>query len=507
MSRRTRSAARQRRYTQVTKPLSLQAPYGGLNTRDAIDTMPPTDAIQMDNWFPSEGKVSVRPGYEEHATGMGSGEVETLAEYQSGTTRQLIAGANLKLYNATAVGAAVDISDAGAPYTNNRWQWINFDGIIQFVNGADDPRQWDGTTMTAPAWTGTTIADFIGVSIFKTRVFFWKADSSDFWYGASNAKAGALANFPLSRVFKAGGHMVAIESYTIDSGNGPDDFCVFIMSSGAVIVYQGTDPASASAWSLVGIYTIPEPLNVRGSASVGSDVMIVTTQDLIPLTSVLQGGFLGRGSKISGAINAAARTHKASFGWQVILHPEGRMLIINNPTSIGYDQWVMNTVTGAWCRFKDIEASCWGSYNTNLYFGATGGIAYKFSESFETDNTAAIDAVAVQAWSDLGTPYEKRVALCKPVVSADGGISLSIDVGYDFVTPLASSPSSKTSDGTTWDTSAWDVSPWSTEDIVFSGWQVCSGKGQFISTSMRVSAKQDISWLRTDFRAEVGKNL
>ena len=30
---------------------SLAAPIGGLNTRDAVDLMPKTDAIRLDNFF------------------------------------------------------------------------------------------------------------------------------------------------------------------------------------------------------------------------------------------------------------------------------------------------------------------------------------------------------------------------------------------------------------------------------------------------------------------------
>lgn len=496
-----------RRAQQTTKPTTLQAPFGGLNTRDAIDSMAPTDSVQMDNWFPSEGKVSIRPGYAEHATGMGAGAVETLAEYQSGTTRNLIAGANNELYNATVAGVAVNISDAGSPYSNNRWQWANNGGVIQFVNGADAPRQWDGATMTTPAWTGTTIAELIGIHVFKTRYFFWKANSASFWYGGVNAVAGALQEFPLGRVHKAGGYLVDVQSYTIDAGDGVDDYAVFIMSSGAVIVYQGTDPGVAVDWALVGVYTMPEPIGIRSSGKVGSDVMITTAEDVIPLTTVLRGGFLGRGSKISGALSTAARTHRASFGWQMMLHPEGRMLIINNPTAIGFDQWTLNTVTGAWCRFRNIEASCWGSLNAKLYFGATGGTVYEFDDSHKTDDSAAIDATVVQAWNDLGLPYEKRMAIIRPVLQAEGSISYSVDVGFDFRTPVATTPIAATSVGSPWDVSPWDVSPWSPETIIYNSWLVSSGKGDMISTVVRVNAKQNISWLRTDFRVEIGKNL
>ena len=183
------------------------------------------------------------------------------------------------------------------------------------------------------------------------------------------------------------------------------------------------------------------------------------------------------------------------------------MLLINNPTTSGYDQWVMNTITGAWARFKDVEAVCWGAHNRKLYFGGTDGKVYEFDEGYETDNGTEIDAVAIQAWSDLGLPHEKRMAACRPVISSTGSISYSLDIGFDFLAVSPSDPIAVTSSGSPWDISPWDISPWSPENIVLTDWNMCSGKGQMISTSLRFSAKQDISWLRTDFRVEIAKKL
>lgn len=506
MRRANRSTRKQRRAIPQSKPVPIPAPYGGLNTRDALGAMSINDAIVCDNAFPSEGELAVRPGYASHATGMGSGSPETIAEYQSGATRHMVVASNLELYNASAAGAATKISDGASPYSNNQWQWVNFDGVLQLVNGADATRQWDGTTMTLPAWTGTALT-FKWVYVFKNRFFFGKPNDADFWYGAINAKSGALTTFPLSRVHKAGGYIVGMTSYTIDAGNGVDDFAVFIMSSGAVIVYKGTDPGVVADWSLIGKYTMPEPISVRGATEVGSDTMIVTAEDVVPLTTVLRSGFLGSGSKISGAIRAATRVTRSSFGWQVILHPEGRMLIINYPTAIGFNQWVMNTITGAWCRFKDIEASCWGGYNTKMYFGGTGGVVYLFDDAYEDDAGTAISVTMTQAWSNLKSPGEKAIAACQPVLQSDGAVNYSIDIGYDFVTPAIASPVSVTSTGSPWDTSPWDTSPWSAGPVIANEWSICSGHGDMVSISIRLTAKQDISWLRTNLRGKGLANL
>ena len=67
--------------------VNIPAPTGGLNTRDSESLMEATDAIEMKNVFPSQGKVITRKGYTEYATGL-NGNVETLAELRNGTIRK-----------------------------------------------------------------------------------------------------------------------------------------------------------------------------------------------------------------------------------------------------------------------------------------------------------------------------------------------------------------------------------------------------------------------------------
>lgn len=45
------------------------APTGGWNTRDSLQSMPPQDAVKLENWFPEADRVAVRDGYTSHGTG------------------------------------------------------------------------------------------------------------------------------------------------------------------------------------------------------------------------------------------------------------------------------------------------------------------------------------------------------------------------------------------------------------------------------------------------------
>ena len=493
-----RSYLRRRRKTPKARPISIPAPIGGWNTRDGLDVMPSTDAVLMDNWIPGIGDVRIRPGYVEHVTGFGSGDVDTLAEYHSGTTRKLIACANGNIYDATTTTTSL-----GSGFTNNQWQTVNFNGRIFLVNGDDAPQDWDGTTLTATAWSGTglTITDLIGVNVFKSRLYFFEQNSQDFWYAAPAGVTGALTKFPLSMVGNFGGNLVAMGTWTHDGGDGVDDHAVFIMSSGDVIVYQGSDPGSATDWSLVGVYHIAAPLGIRGVAKVGGDLIIMTTEDYVSLSGVLSTGQLGQASKLAGAVKDAA-SNSDLFGWQIVVDQKKELMMFNVPTLTGYDQHITSALTGASSRLKDIPSRCWASFNGDLYFGSTNGVIYKVSGN--SDNGTAVNADAIGAW--LSEMTRHRVAAARPVLAANGGLSYSFALGSDY-TPATATAQAITSGGVSspWP-SPWP-SPWSSEDTVSVSWIVASANGQAISPRLKVSTAKEVQWLRTDYRVEQGINL
>lgn len=51
--------------------IAIPAPVGGWNARDALDAMPPTDAVKLVNWIPRAGYVQSRGGFSIHASGLG----------------------------------------------------------------------------------------------------------------------------------------------------------------------------------------------------------------------------------------------------------------------------------------------------------------------------------------------------------------------------------------------------------------------------------------------------
>lgn len=494
---------------RVSLASSVPPPIGGWNKRDALDQMKPTDAVVLDNWFPRESDVVSRKGYSQFCATGETGNVDTLAEYYSGSTRQLLACVSGKILNVTS-GTASTITTG---ITNNRWNTTMFNKRLFFFNGTDAPRDWDGTTLTTTAWTGPSSNNLLSHAItFNNRIYIVESGSQRFWYGGVGSITGALTSFDLSQTGNFGGNLVALGVVTQDGGDGVDDlFCAF-MSSGEVLIYQGSYAGDA-AWARIGVFRMGPIVDSRCVIKVGSDVLCVTPDGYVPLTKFLAFGRVTKttesiSDKISQEASAVVRTYGGNSGWQAIVYPQGRMLIVNVPAaSSSVIQHVMNLDTQAWCRFTGITANCWGLYNEDLYFGGASGKVY-LADTGYNDNTAAISTDGQTAWNYFGDRNRlKKFNMARPIFTADGDPGAQIGLGTDFETTLNTSTVSTpvTSSSAVWDVSVWDAGVWGGNYRTSRGWQSVTGLGYCASLRVRTSnTAKDVRWQATNFMMELG---
>ncbi|MGD9650609.1 MAG: hypothetical protein AB7U41_07475 [Dongiaceae bacterium] len=495
-----------------TRTLEVAAPVGGWNVRDALENMPPEDAVELVNWFPSLGRVETRRGHSVFASGLG-GAVETLAEFNAKTTRKFIAAADGKIWDVTTSPTSL-----ATGFTNNRWQAAQFDDAsggarMALVNGFDAPQLYDGSTVGALTISGSglTVSNLIGINIFKNRSYFWEKNSQDFWYSAVNALGGTLTKFPLGRVSGFGGNLVAMATWTIDGGDGVDDLAVFIMSSGDVIIYQGSDPSTASAWSLVGIFRLGAPMGVRAVAKIGSDLVLMTRDGYVPLSRILPLARSTAKGSLSDKINREVREvtdlHAENFGWQIQLYPRGGYLLFNIPISpTRFDQHIFNTATSAWCKFEGMNGICWSLFNDRLYFGGSDGKVYRADDGL-SDNGAPITFSAQTAWNSLGARGQvKRMTAVRPMLESEGLLPVAINVGFDFsgapnnyaVSGIAAAT------GAAWEVSDWDVSDWAGNSML-RPWVSAAGLGINVSTRLNAAlSDQSCKWYSLQYLFEIG---
>ena len=484
---------------------NVPAPTSGLNTRDSESTMEPTDAVIMENWYPGQGSVTTRKGFTEYVTGLTS-NVETLIEFNANTIRKFLCCNSDEIND---ISNPASVANLGTGFTNARWQWTNFNAYVIMVNGADTPQTFDGTTLAASTISGSglTVTDLDGINVHKNRVYVWSSNSQDVWYGATNAIGGTFTKFQLSRVAPFGGNLISMMTWNLDGGNGVDDYAVFLMSSGDVLLYQGSDPAS---WSLLGTYKIGRPIAIRGAKKVAGDIVMITDQDFVFFSEVFKNdGAVTQRGKLSGAAIDAVNAYSSNYGWEVALYPKGGWLLFNVPvgTNDTYHQYVINTITGAATKFTGMNSRTWGNFNNNLYFGGNGAV-YKADDGL-SDNGAFIDCDVQQAYSNLGSPQEKTVNAFRNIIKADGSVVINTLVNFDYGKEQTSqNVSSSVASGSFWDVALWDVALWSPEGLTRNDLVISSGQGVDVGMRLKTSLSgQQVNWYRTDYSVTVSNIL
>lgn len=512
-------AVRKPRRSGPARIASLPPPIGGWNKRDTAPLMEPTDAIRLDNWVPDTNSVHLRSGYATHATITATATaVESLIQYAptNTSTNKLFAAIPSAIYDVTA--AATASAAAVSSLTNARWQSAmitNTSGTyLVIANGADAPRKYDGSTWTTASVTATglSISNIVSVTNHQNRLWLVEENSIKVWYLGTSEIAGVPTPFLLP--FRRGGKLMAMGSWSRDGGAGPDDYAVFVSNKGECLVYSGTDPASATTFALVGVFNIPEVIGRRCIINAGSDLGILTSQGLVPLSQVL-GMTQGAASriaftdKISGAFREQYQATGTAFGWQCIEYPKQNLLIINVPIAerTTQYQYVMNINTGAWCRFTGINAGCWSLLGDVLYFGGNGGVVYKF-DSGHLDGSSNITATMVSAYHMCGSPKNKRFTLARPLFLAPSGYNppVTIQTDYDTSEP-AISVVAAAAGGTQWDAAQWDSFQWAGGSTPSLGWQGVTGQGRAASVAFGVSAREELVFNGVDVGFEVGGYL
>jgi hypothetical protein len=493
---------------------SLPAPTGGWNARDPLAQMDKLDAVILDNIFPQTKEVVLRYGYTTHVTGVGaSTAVNSLMAYNSPTTNKLFGAAGANIYdmtNAGTVGAAVVTGQ-----TSDKWQHVNMTtaggSFLILVNGADNMERYDGSSWTAVSGAITNVAttSIINLNVFKRRLWMVEKNSLKIWYLPVDSITGAAAALDFSGIFKLGGYLMSMGTWSLDAGDGLDDYAAFVTSQGEVAVYKGTDPSSATTWTLQGVFVIGSPIGRRCLVKYGGDMLMISKDGLLPMSKALMSSRVNTRvaltDKIQQAASEATTTYGANFGWETMLYPAENMLLMNVPTSATTsEQYVMNTITGSWCRFTGWNATCWERFNDLIYFGTLDGVNLAWSG--QSDNGANINAEALQAFNYFGNDMEKRFTLARPILSSNGtpGISIGLNVDFDLSAPVGTPTFSPTTYGI-WDTGLWDAALWGGDYQIKKDWLGVNGIGRCAALHMKLALMGILlKWASTDYIYEDG---
>lgn len=462
----------------ITKVVPV--PTDGWDAISPLASMDPKRAPILNNWIPRPGWVELREGYFPWVfTDVTTAPVETLMVRRSQGGEKMFAAAGSKIYDVSVSG--VD-SVVVSGLTSARWQYVNFTPalgttVIQLCNGIDQLRQYDGTTWTIPAITG------LPNSLTTSAISNIHAQKRRLWYVLNNgagggstvcafmptdAITGAIAGtIDLGANWTKGGSLLAVTDWTVDGGNGPQDYMVFISTRGQVTIFSGTDPTSSSAFTLVGTFDMAPPIGARCATKIGSDVGLITQQGVIPLSQALPYDPSAERSvsitaRIQNAMAQAAANGMNLFGWQLISFAPQQLAILNVPQveNVAQVQFAMNALTGAWCQFTGWNANCFEIYNNILYFGGNfGDVNQCFVGSSDFGNPILADMQCAYNYFDAPGRL-KRMTMVQPFITAAQTVSPFIAVDADFTIQTLNAPIQILNGGALWDIAVWDTDVW-----------------------------------------------
>lgn len=490
------------------KPFPLPAPHEGLNTRESYASLRPTEARILENWLPDEGSVRVRPGYTQHQEISGATSVPTMMQFKGAASQKLIAAAAGEIYDVSGTPSALTT----ASYSVDAWSYENYNNRLIAVNGTDTPWSYDGSTVGATGFTGPTIANLETIKQVRNRLWFTLEDSPVVYYGPIQGITGALTSFDLGQV-AAGGKCIAINSWSRDAGDGSDDFIVFAMSTGQIIVYQG-DPATT--FSLVGKYDAPALVERNATLKIGGECILMTVSGAIPLSRVLSGSGeenpyaldkLGNWGKIAPGWREDYQRYRSNSGFNSFFF-DG-IAYFNFPTGTNATkQYVLNTRTSAWTTYTGMPIASIADYAGGLYFGSSSG-SYVYLHGTGSDNGGEIITLARQGASyPLGGTRSGIYKTFRPNIDVNGPASFQFTLDTDFQDkPFGNIYDLNTSvAGADWGDD-WGTD-WASDAQTIRSWRAARGKGRAVAVALRTrSTASDVKWFASDVRGAVGGQL
>lgn len=489
---------------QTAQVFNIPSPVGGLNYRDPISEMAPTDALVLENLIPKQTGVVLRKGWQYHTTTVAA-PIKSIFSYNAPNpaNNKIFAAAGGNIYDVTTTTPTLAQASTGS--TNDVWS------VTQFANGADvfllavSPGAGYWTYDTTNGWLQRTVTglpvSLIGVAVFKNRVWFVAEDDSQVYYlDTVDAITGTASAFEMGSLLRNGGTIRGLINWTLDAGTGIDDYLVVVGSQGDVGVWQGTDPSDPAKFGLRGVWYVgPVPKYGKFFTSYGGDVMIVSELGLVPVSRLVNGQFSeiqpGPAQKIQSVLSPLISKLKDEPAWDIFIVPSNDVLVINLPEDAGvYTQFAMNVNTAAWCTFSSMPMACCTLLNGQLYFGTEDGRVakglYGNFDGAETNGTGGnpIEGDVQTAFNSFGSPAQlKKFGMARPVFIAPTApsVKLQVNTQYTFVS-VGGSPSFTSTNAGVWNSGLWNIAVWAGSTNSYQAWVGTTGLGYYASLRMKV---------------------
>lgn len=433
------------------------------------------------NWNPIADEALNTLSYDALSSAFSVGE--TVSGGTSGASAEIM---GIEQSSATAGTLKLGAITSG-PFQNN--EALSSAGGAATADGAS-------ASGSAVAITGIATTSINQLWLYKTRVFGIEKNSLSAWYWPVSSLGGALSELDLGPIFRRGGQLMFGATWSIDSGSGIDDVCVFVTTNGEIAVYEGDDPSDTNTWSLAGVYEISRPLNKHAFFKAGGDLAILTEDGIIPISEALR--------KDKAALQAVAISYPIEDAWKLAvanrtteypitptLWQSQALLMIGVPG--GSTAYIANARTGAWAKYVGWDVRCGTVANDRLYFGTNAGKVMRGQNGGSDDGVAYVGKY-VPKFSTGGGNGMKVANHAGLTVKAASRPDFRMAAFSDYEIGEYPTSTALTSEGgDVWGTGVWGTFVWGsggTPEYAFTEWKTVRASGYSIAPVVVVTANQ-----------------
>ncbi|MEM9523122.1 MAG: hypothetical protein AAF982_03875 [Pseudomonadota bacterium] len=372
------------------------------------------------------------------------------------------------------------------------------------------------SSASAVTITGVGTDDLCHVWLYRNRLFFVEANTLSAWYLPVDSIGGAAQAVSLAGVFKRGGALLLGATWSLDSGDGIDDKCVFVSTGGEVAIFEGADPSSLTHWTLVGRYDIGRPLGKNATMQAGGDLLVATVDGIVPLSQVIQ--------KDPAALSLAAVTKPIEKIWnfeagraagavELLKWTDGNLGCVVLPDA--ERMLTVNLQTGAWGEQTGWRAECAGLFGNDAYIGRGDGRIYRINDT-GTDDGTSFTARYCHSFNDFGNAATyKRAQMVRFAFFSGSEFNYKAEAAFDYNIDFTSAPgpASVSVDFLIWGVGNWGESLWYGDETVAetsltTEWRSVTGAGYTIAPMLQITsggvAALNLEMVRVDLSFEEG---
>ncbi len=515
---------------QRTQALNMPAPVG-MNAMAPIASLGPQDCIYTYNLLPYELGLRSREGYRAWANGFtpeGS-VIRTIVPFNgnTGTNDRLFAMNDQGIYDVTSQNETVGDPVLAWPTTGAQagyviWTHFTNDAgehyliIADESNGLYQYEENSGTWTPMTGINGVTETEVFFVTSHKQRLWILTRDGNAY-YLPVNAIAGDARRFNFDANFREGGNVSGLYSWTVDGGDGVDDYLVAMSREGGVVIYRGNDPANAGTWAMVGVWYVGRlPAGNRAGSQYGGQLFILSEHGLVNVNRLIEGATIQDASNIS--TDKITRIVRESLvgtitqrGWEIKINAPQNHFYILSP-KLGSDariQYVRNMTTNGWGMNRGLPMETGDVFQGDFYFADDTDTKVWLKDGYvdgaDFQNEGGRQVAFSLLTSYQGDPTRKRCQWIRPYFISSQAPAFAVQARYDYDLRENDKLISATpGDVAEWDTAIWDQDVWVGGFDATESLRGASGIGGSIAVALRGEVYAPTTLVGFDVMFEAG---